>query len=276
LDENDSNARPLAGGTDVLVQMRGNRFQFDVMVDIKNIPELNRLSCSEKDGLILGAAVPCYKVYEDPTVARLYPGLADAAFLIGGIQIQGRASIGGNLCNSAPSADTVPALIALGAICEIVGPRGRRSVLVEDFCTAPGKNILAAGELLVSLKLPPPNPNAGSSFLRFIPRNEMDIAVVGVGVYVELDDDLKQIRSARIALGAVAPTPVLAREAGKLLAGKQASDPAIAEASEAARTAARPIDDMRGTIRQRMHLVGVLTQRALRTSIVRAQVGEQK
>ena len=188
-----------------MAQLRGGRFQLDRLVDMKHIPELSQLSCSEGAGLTLGAAVPCYRIYEDQTIARLYPGLVDAASLIGGIQIQGRASVGGNLCNSAPSADMVPALIALEAACEIAGPGGHRTVAVEDFCTGPGSNVLQGGEVLVALKLPPPSPTSGAHFLRFIPRNEMDIAIVGAGASVVLEDDRRHIRSARIALGAVAP-----------------------------------------------------------------------
>jgi carbon-monoxide dehydrogenase medium subunit len=261
-------ARVLAGGTDVLVQLRAGRIEIDRLVDVKGIPELNQLSCSEAEGLTLGAAVPCYRVYEDPTIARLYPCLVDAASLIGGIQIQGRATVGGNLCNSSPSGDTIPALIALEATCLIAGPEGRRTVPVEDFCTAPGRNVLEEGEILVALRFPPPKPRSGAHFLRFIPRNEMDIAVAGVGASVLLANS--HIDSARIALGAVGPTPIFAREASALLLGREANETAIEEAAEAAKAAARPIDDMRGTARQRIHLVGVLTKRALRIAIQRA------
>lgn len=273
LSEMGARARVLAGGTDVLVQLRAGRFEIDRLVDIKRIPELNQLSCSEAEGLVLGAAVPCYRVYEDPIIARLYPGLVDAASLIGGVQIQGRATVGGNLCNSSPSGDTIPALIALEATCLIAGPAGRRTVLVEEFCTAPGQNVLEDGEIVVALQFPPPRPRSGAHFLRFIPRNEMDIAVVGVGASVVLVDG--HIDSARIALGAVGPTPIFAREASALLQGLEANEAAIETAADAAKAAARPIDDMRGTARQRIHLVGVLTKRALRTAIQRA-MGESR
>lgn len=266
-----SQTKALAGGTDVLVQLRGGRFRIDRLVDVKKIPSLNQLTCSESKGLTVGAAVPCYQVYEDKTIQRLYPGLVDSASLIGGIQIQGRATIGGNLCNSAPSGDTIPSLIILEATCIIAGPNGRRSVPVEEFCTGPGRNVLQKGELLVALQLPPPKPNSGACFLRFIPRNEMDIAIANVGASVLLDNSRQRIVSARIALGSVAPTPVMAREAMRLLAGKEANEASIEQAGEAAKAAARPINDMRGTIPQRIHLVGVLTKRALRTAISRAR-----
>jgi carbon-monoxide dehydrogenase medium subunit len=269
--EKGSRAKALAGGTDILVQLRGGRFQIDRLVDVKKIPELNELTCSEAGGLTLGAAVPCYQVYEDPTIQRLYPGVVDSAFLIGGIQIQGRATVGGNLCNAAPSGDTIPSLIVQGATCIVAGPNGRRNIPVEEFCAGPGRNVLQEGELLVALHMPPPEPTFGASFLRFIPRNEMDIAIANVAASVLLDDSKQHIVSARIAIGSVAPTPVFVKQAGDLLAGKEANEASIEEAAEATKGAATPINDMRGTIAQRIHLVGVLTKRSLRIAISRAR-----
>ena len=267
--EKGPKAKALAGGTDILVQLRGDRFKIDRLVDVKKIPELNELSYTQKNGLTLGAAVPCYRVYEDKTVAEVYPGLFDSAFLIGGIQIQGRATIGGNLCNAAPSADTIPVLIALEATANVVGPKESRSIPVEEFCTGPGRSVLKDGELLVSITIPTPKPHSGSHYLRFIPRNEMDIAIVGVGASVLLSNG--KIDSARIVLASVAPTPVFAKAAGDLLKGKQANEESIELASEEAKKAAKPITDMRGTIDQRVHLVGVLTKRALREAVKRAK-----
>ena len=269
LAEKGEAARPLAGGTDILVQMRGGRRAVDRIVDVKKIPELNELSYDAGSGLRVGAAVPCHRIYEDETIAAAYPGLMDAATLIGGIQIQGRASLGGNLCNAAPSGDSIPALIAHNAVAEVAGPGGRRDVPVEDFCTAPGRTVLGAGEFLVALRIPAPPDNFGASYLRFIPRNEMDIAVAGAGASVVLDGDT--VTACRVALASVAPTPVLAEEAGAALVGKSPSDEAIAEVAEAARAAAKPISDMRGTAEYRTHLVGVLTTRALRNAIQRAK-----
>ena len=269
LAEKGDAARPLAGGTDILVQLRGGRRQADRIVDVKKIPELNELSYDPQDGLRIGAAVPCHRVYEDETIAAAYPGLIDAASLIGGIQIQGRASLGGNLCNAAPSGDGIPALIAHNAVAEVAGPNGRRDVPVEDFCTAPGRTVLEPGEFLVAMRIPPPPSNFGASYLRFIPRNEMDIAVAGAGASVVMDGDT--VTAARVALASVAPTPVLAEAAGAALVGKQPTDDVLAEAAEAARAAARPISDMRGTAEYRTHLVGVLTTRALRNAIQRAK-----
>ena len=267
-------ARALAGGTDLLVQLRGGRRTAELVVDMKDIPELNQLSYDAGSGLTIGAATACYQIYQDQAVASAYPGLVDSASLIGSIQIQGRASLGGNLCNSAPSADAIPPMIALGSVANIAGPNGSRQVAVEDFCTGPGRNVLEPGELLVSINVPAPAPNSGANYLRFIPRNEMDIAVAGVGSAVVLDGSGQNFVSARISLASVAPTPVFAREAGDSLAGKAVSDEAIEEAARLAMEAAVPITDMRGTIRQRIHLVGVLTRRTLNNAIRRAR-GEE-
>ena len=273
LASNGDNARMIAGGTDILVQMRVGRQTPSVVVDVKSIPELNVVSYDASKGLTLGAAVPCYKIYQDKTVSAAYPGLIDTAWLIGGIQIQGRASIGGNVCNAAPSGDSIPAVIALEGVCNIAGPNGTRELPAEEFCTAPGRNALQSGEMLVSISFPAPVANSGVNYQRFIPRNEMDIAVVGVGTSVVLDASGQNFVSARIALASVAPTPVFAKEAGDSLAGKAVSEEAIQQASELAQAAAKPISDMRGTIRQRTHLVGVFTRRTLNTAIERARGG---
>lgn len=267
-------ARALAGGTDLLVQLRGGRRSADLVVDVKEIPELNEISYSPDGGLTIGAATPCYRLYQNADVAEKYPGLVDSASLIGSIQIQGRASLGGNLCNSAPSADAIPPMIALGGTANIAGPNGIRQVAVEDFCTGPGRNILEPGEILVSINIPAPQANSGANYLRFIPRNEMDIAVAGVGSAVVLDDSGQSFVSARISLASVAPTPVFCQAAGESLAGKPVSDEAIEEAARLAMEDAVPITDMRGTIRQRVHLVGVLTRRTLNNAIKRAR-GEE-
>ena len=271
--ESGPKAKALAGGTDVIVQLRGGRFQIDRLVDVKSVPEMNELSYSDANGLTVGAGVPCCLIYENETVIEKYPGLVDAAFLIGGIQIQGRATLGGNLCNSSPSGDTIPALMALGGVANVAGPNGTRQVPIEDFCTAPGRNVLQDGELLVNMNFPAPKPNSGAAFLRFIPRNEMDIAIANSAASVELDDAGKVV-SARIAVGAVAPTPRMAQAAADGMVGKEANDATIEEAAEAAKAVASPINDMRGTVKQRVHLVGVLTKRALRTAVARAKGDE--
>jgi CO/xanthine dehydrogenase FAD-binding subunit len=264
-------ARVLAGGTDLIVQVREGRRRLDVIVDVKKIPELNELSYDPQNGLRLGAAVPCHKIYGHAAIAQAYPGLMDAVTLVGGIQIQGRASVGGNLCNASPAADTIPPLIVHHTVCVIAGPNGRREVPVEQFCTGPGQNVLQPGEFLISLRIPAVPARFGARYQRFIPRNEMDIAVVGVGSAVVLSEDHTTVMAARIALGAVAPTPLLVEEAATALVGKPISEAAIAEAAEAARAAARPIADMRGTVEQRRHLTGVLTRRTLQGAIARAK-----
>ena len=264
-------ARAMAGGTDLLVQLRGGRRTSEVVVDIKDIAELNELTYDSQKGLTIGAAVPCYKIYQDDEISGLYPGLVDSASLIGSIQIQGRASIGGNLCNSAPSADAIPALIALGAVANVAGPSGTRQIAVEEFCTGPGQNVLGSGEILVSVSIAAPPDKSGAAYLRFIPRNEMDIAVAGVGASVLLDSSGQNFVSARIALASVAPTPVFSKAAGDALAGKPVSEDSINEAAEKAMGDAKPITDMRGTIKQRTHLIGVLTRRTLDNAIKRAR-----
>lgn len=270
LAEHGDDARMMAGGTDLLVLLRGG-LPAKLVVDIKGIPELNEITYDPTAGLTLGAAVPCYRIYGNAAVSHAYPGLIDAASLIGGALIQGRASIGGNLCNAAPSGDSIPALIALEAKVNIAGPEGTRQVAVEDFCTAPRRTVLNRGEMVTSIHLPPPAPRTGAHYLRFTPRNEMDIAVAGVGVSVALNNG--SFSAARIALSAVAPTPLFVREAGEALVGQPVNEASVQKAAEIARDAAKPITDMRGTIEYRKHLCEVLTRRALNTAIERAKEG---
>jgi carbon-monoxide dehydrogenase medium subunit len=271
LAEKGDRARILAGGTDIIVQVREGRRDVDLLVDVKHIPEVNELNYDAKIGLRIGAAVPCYHIYERTELAKAYPGLIDAVSLIGGIQIQSRASVGGNLCNASPAADTTPALIASEAVCLIAGPEGTRELPVERFCTAPGKTALSRGELLMSLRLPPPRPHTGSAYLRFIPRNEMDIAVVGVGVALTLDESKSRCIAARVGLAAVAPTPLFVPEAGAALVDGTLTDTHLARVASLAQAAAKPISDMRGDAEYRRHLVGVLVKRALRAAVARAK-----
>ena len=272
LSSDGDGVRVLSGGTDLIVQLREGRRRASLIVDVKGIPEANALVYDPAEGLRLGAAVACHRICGDATVNQVYPGLIDAISLIGGTAIQGRASVGGNLCNASPAADSIPALIVHRAVCIIAGPGGRRETPVEAFCTAPGQNVLQRGEFLVALRVPPPPPRFGAGYLRFIPRNEMDIAVVGAGASVVLDQDRATFVSARIALGAVAPTPLLAPEAGEYLAGKPVSAEAIAQAARIAQAASRPISDMRGTAAQRKHLSAVLVRRALEKAVERARL----
>ena len=263
-------ARPLVGGTDLIDQVRTRRLAPEVIVDLKRIPDLNVLE-HDGGGLRLGAAVPCYRVYGATDVVRDYAALADSCRIIGGIQIQSRASVGGNLCNASPAADSAPSVIALGGVCVIEGPAGRRELPAERFCVAPGTNALDPGELLVEIHFPVRSAHSGSHYRRMIPRNEMDIAVVGVGASVVLDPAGQRFVSARIALGAVAPTPLLTVEAGDVLAGRPVDDETIGRAADAARAIATPITDMRATREYRMHVTGVLTARVIRAAVARAR-----
>lgn len=264
-------ARVLAGGTDLIVQVREGRRDIDLMVDVKHIPEVNELTFDPQKGLRLGAAVPCYRLYEDNAIRKAYPGLIDGASIVGGVQIQSRASVGGNLCNASPAADTIPPLIAYQAVAVIAGPKGNREVPVEKFCTAPGRTVLTGGEFLLCLKLPPPKPRSGGHYLRFIPRNEMDIAVVGAAAVVTLDESKNRCVAARLALAAVAPTPLLVDEAAAVLVDGPLTEKHLEQAAAKAQAAAKPISDMRGTADYRRHLVGVLTKRALHGAIQRAK-----
>ncbi len=269
LKAHGENARPFCGGTDLIIQLRAGVRRTEHLVDIKKIKELQTLSFDAKKGLRLGAAVPCIDVGESKVMRRHYPGLTEAANLIGSIQIRNRASVGGNLCNGSPAADTTPALIALGARARIAGPKGEREVPVEDFVVSPGRTVLKPGELLVELLVPAPAPHSSDAYLRFIPRNEMDIAVVGVGAALTLDGD--KVKAARIALGAVAPTPIFASKASAALIGKKLGDAALEAAGRAASAACSPIDDMRGTAEFRLHIAAVLTRRVLSIAAERAK-----
>jgi carbon-monoxide dehydrogenase medium subunit len=272
LKERRTDARALAGGTDLLVQLNAGARKARVLIDVKKIPALNEIRWNALKGLTLGAAVPCYRIYANRDVIEHYPGLIDVVSMIGGTPIQGRASVGGNLCNAAPSGDSIPMLIALGVNCKVAGTKGVRYVPAEEFCIAPGQNSLEADEFLVSLAFPPPEPHSGARYLRFIPRNEMDIAVAGAGVAVTLDDG--KFSAARVALASVAPTPLLVPEAAERLVGQKVGPEAIAQAAAAAKEAAKPISDMRGTAEYRKHLCEVLTRRALEDAVRRAQ-GEE-
>jgi carbon-monoxide dehydrogenase medium subunit len=274
LSRSNGRARPLAGGTDLIDHVRTGRSTPDLLVDLKKIPELNRLEFIDEH-LCVGGAVPCYRIYENECLVRDYTALAESCRIIGGIQIQNRASVGGNLCNSGPAGDSIPSLIALDAVCLVAGPNGTRQVRAEDFCTGPGANVLRPGELLVELRFPPRPGHSGSHYRRFIPRNEMDIAVVGVAAAVTLDESRQTFAAARIAVGAVAPKPLFAADASGGLVGKPADEASIDEAARSARALARPIDDMRGTVEFRLHVTEVLVRRVLGEAVARARGGNE-
>ena len=261
-------ARILAGGTDLLVQLRAGLVEPGLLVDIKNIREAREIT-SENGGYRVGAAVSGAELAEHAALKRSWPGVVEAVELIGSTQIQGRASIGGNLCNASPAADSVPALIAAAAVCTIAGPAGRRQVAVEEICTGPGQTSLGKGEFVVSFLFPGRAPRSGDAYLRFIPRTEMDIAVVGAGVNLTLDE-AGVCNAARVALGAVAPTAMLVAEAGAALVGTRLGDADLAAMAAAASAACSPIDDKRGTVEYRVKVAGVLARRACAIAFERA------
>ena len=261
-------ARVLAGGTDLLVQMKGDVVVPDLVVDIKKISEMRSIT-AEDGGFRIGAAVTGAELGENEAVKAAWPGVVEAVELIGSTQVQGRATPGGNLCNGSPAADSVPAMIAAGATVDIVGPNGRRTVPVEEVPTGPGKTTLAPGEIAVSFFLPARPARSGDAYLRMIPRTEMDIAVVGAGVSLTLDE--KGIcTAARVALGAVAPTALLVTEAAEALIGTPVDEAALDKLAAAASAACRPIDDKRGTREYRIKVAGVMARRAARTALERA------
>jgi CO/xanthine dehydrogenase FAD-binding subunit len=261
-------ARPLAGGTDLLVQLRSGRARPNAIVDLKRIAGMIGIR-QEGGGFVIGAATPGALIGEHEALSRAWPGVVEAANLIGSTQVQGRASLAGNLCNASPAADSVPAMIAARAVCVIVGPAGRREAPVEAIATAPGRNSLAPGEFVLEIRLPPRPARSSDAYLRLIPRTEMDIAVVGAGVSLSLDE-AGRVSEAHVALGAVAPTALLVAEAGAALVGSKLDDAALARLDAAARAACRPISDKRGTAEYRTKIAGVLARRAALIAFQRA------
>ena len=255
------NARVLAGGTDLLVQLRNGAAQPDLVVDIKRISELRQISGTAASGFVIGAAAPGAEIGEHAELGKAWPGVVEGMELIGSTQIQGRATPGGNLCNASPAGDCTPGMVAAGAVCVIAGPNGRREVPVEQVPVSPGKTSLAKGEFVVAFKLPPRAKNSGDAYLRMIPRTEMDIAIVGAAVNLTLDASCT-CTAARVALGAVAPTVLLVDAAAKALIGTRVDDAALANLASAASAACKPIDDKRGTIEYRTKVAGVLARRA--------------
>ena len=261
-------ARVLAGGTDLLVQLRSGMLKPDLIVDTKGIPELRTIT-TEGGGYRIGASVSGAEAGEHEGLSKDWPGVVEAVELIGSTQIQGRASFVGNLCNASPAADSVPALVTVGATVVIAGPNGEREVPVEEVPTAPGRTSLAKGEMVIAIKLPPKPARTGDAYLRFIPRTEMDIAVVGAGVCVTLDES-GTCTAAKVSLGAVAPTVLIVSDAAAALVGSKLDDAALAALDAAARAACKPISDKRGTIEYRTKVAGVLARRAAATAFQRA------
>ncbi len=269
LADEPGQARVLAGGTDLLVQLRSGLTEPDLVVDVKRIAAMRSIA-PEAGGFRVGAAVSAAELGEHEGVCALWPGVVEAADLIGSSQIQSRATLAGNLCNASPAADTVPALVAADAVASIAGPDGRRELPVVEVAVAPGKTALAAGELVESIFLPARPDRASDAYLRFIPRTEMDIAVVGAGVSLALEDD-GTCRAARVALGAVAARVLLVEEAAAALIGTTLDAAALDALAAAASAACQPIDDKRGTIEFRTEVAGVLARRAAETALARAK-----
>ena len=270
LDDHSRSGEPtqiLAGGTDVMVQMRSVNREPRTIIDIKRLEETNRLEVGAEH-IYIGSAVPSAQMQEHAELKALYPGLLEAADLIGSTQVQGRATVCGNLCNASPAGDSIPALIAAGAVCDIATANGSRELAVEDFVTGVGQNALAAGEFLLGVKLQRPQASTKDAYLRFTPRTEMDIAVAGVGVSVSLDG--AECVAARVAIGAVAKTALLVGEAAEALIGTTLDEAALQQAGAACQEAAQPISDKRGSAVYRRKVVGVLCRRALAVARDRA------
>ena len=264
----DGTAAILAGGSDLLVRMKGGFIEPDLIVDIKAINGMDEIR-ETAEGFSIGAAVPCAQMGESAALKREWPGVVEAANLIGSKQVQGRCTIVGNLCNASPAADSVPALVAASARALVVGPGSRRTIAVETVATGPGKTSLAKGEIIVAIMLDRPRPHSGDAYLRFIPRTEMDIAVVSAGVSLTLDEEGVVI-SARVALGAAAPTVLLVEEAAAALIGTKVDAATLERLARACSAACRPIDDKRGTVEFRRKVAGVLAKRAATTAYARA------
>ena len=264
-----SAARIMAGGTDLLVQMRSGAVRPGLIVDIKKISEMTAIEETGDGGFRVGAAVPGAVLAEHPRFGKVWPGVLEAVNLIGSTQVQGRASAGGNLCNGSPAGDSVPAMIAAGAIVTVQGPSGRREIPVEQMPAGPGRTNLRPGEILVSFALPPRPPGSSDAYLRMIPRTEMDIAVVGCGVSLTLRNGV--CTTARVGLGAVAPTVLLVEAAAKALIGSKLDDAALNAAGAACSAACRPIDDKRGTIAYRTKVASVLLKRTAAIAAKRAK-----
>jgi carbon-monoxide dehydrogenase medium subunit len=263
----NGSARFLAGGTDLLVQIKSGIKKPNLVIDVKKIVELNNIEEISENEFIVGASVSGANLNRNKKFSSLWPGVIEAFRLIGSEQIQGRASLGGNLCNGSPAGDSVPALIAAGCTAIIAGPDGKKELPIEEFHTGPGKTVLKNGEMLVSLKFPKRESNSSDAYLRMTPRTEMDIAVVGCGVNLTLDNDI--CTSVRVSLGAVAPTPLLIKEASDIMVGTNLNSQVLEKVAKICMESCNPINDKRGTIEYRTKVAGVLFKRATLIAIDR-------
>jgi carbon-monoxide dehydrogenase medium subunit len=268
LTERGPDAKVVAGGTDLLPQLKNGMLRTACVVDLTGVKELRQLARGNGSGLRIGAAVTARTLEKDPAVSAAYPAIAESGALVGSVQIRNLATLGGNLCNAAPSADMAPPLLALDAEAVIAGPQGTRRVPFASFFLGVRRTVVTPGELLVEIVVPTPGPHSGGNYRRHTPRRELDIAVVGVASQLTLSRGV--CTKARIALAAVAPTPVRAAAAERLLEGQPVTPDLIERAARAAVEAARPISDQRGSADFRRHLVQVLTRRTLTTALARA------
>ena len=271
LRERGDSGKVLAGGTDLLVQIKEAGLHPPYVVSLRRLSELRGISFAEAEGLRIGAMTDMATIEGHPIIRQRYQALFDGARIVGSVQTRNMATLGGNVCNAAPSADTAPPLLVLDASAEILGPQGRRTIPVQEVFAGPGQTVLSPAEILVAFHLPTPPPRSGGVYQRHTPRAIMDIAVVGVAVQMTLAPERDIVQEARICLGAVAPTPVRAPEAEAALAGQVPSEDVLSRAADLAVQAARPISDVRGSATFRRHLVRVMTERCLRIAVERAK-----
>jgi CO/xanthine dehydrogenase FAD-binding subunit len=271
LAERTDGSRPLAGGTDLIIQMKERGRRVPSIISLRRVGDLRGVSVTSNGSLRIGAMATATDVASNPLVQRGWPSVVDGADLVGSVQIRNRATIGGNVCNAAPSADAVPSLIALGATALVTGPRGNREVLLEHFFVGPGQTVLTPGEVVVEIVVPPQSAGGGGAYVRHVPRREMDIAVVGVGIQIQLDGDGQSISDARVVLASVAPTPIRSPQAEAALRGNRLTDDVIRAAGEGAAADARPITDVRGSADYRRDLLRVYTGRVAQIAHQRAR-----
>jgi CO/xanthine dehydrogenase FAD-binding subunit len=267
LQRHGDQARIVAGSTDFLVRWRQGAWKPQCVINIQHISGLDRINYSPRNGLRLGALVTVQALENHPVVREKYPALATGATSFAGVQVRNLATVGGNVCNASPAGDTLPALLVCNAQCRVAGPDGERWAPLEQFFVGPGRTILQPGEMLVELRLPPPLPDSGSLYIKHSPRGAMDIAAVGVASAVSLQDGGQVCRDVKIALGAVAPTPVRAYSAEDMLRGQTITPELIEAAAQEAQSQATPIDDVRATAVYRKAIVGVLAQRTLERAV---------
>lgn len=269
LGELGDGGKLIAGGTDLLVQMRERGLHPPYLVSLKNFSQLRGIGVQADGGLRIGALTYLRDLERSEVIRQRFDIIAQAASLIGSVQIRNTATVGGNLCNAAPSADMAPPLIALEAEAVIFGPGGERRVLLEEFFLGPGRTVLATNEILAAILVPPPLPHSAGTYLRHTPRQQMDIAVVGVGAVLQVEPESRRCQVARIALGAVAPTPIRAKGAEAVLTGQAITDELIEEAAQRAVQECRPISDVRASAQFRRWLVRVLTRRAVSSALAK-------